>query len=86
MPGAKALYHRALALQPNYPELLNNLGWLEEQSGGGSRSSLETAAELYARALELLDADSPAFGQVEINLRNVRKRVDGGAKTPPVSA
>ncbi|CAN0340036.1 unnamed protein product, partial [Ectocarpus sp. 12 AP-2014] len=39
VPDAKALFHRALSLQPNSPELLNNLGWLEEQTGGGSKLS-----------------------------------------------
>lgn len=71
--GAKALYHRALSLRPDSPELLTNVGFLEEQSGGGSRTSREKAAALYARALELLDAGSPVRGQVEINLKNVRK-------------
>lgn len=73
--GAKALYHRALSLQPDSPELLNNVGWLEEQSGGGSRSSLETSAELYVRALGLMGEGSPARAQVELNLTNVRRRL-----------
>lgn len=76
IPGAKALYLRALSLQPNSPELLNNVGWLEEQTGGGSRTSMEKAAALYARALELLDAGSPVREQVEINLKNVQKRLE----------
>ncbi|CAM9090033.1 unnamed protein product, partial [Scytosiphon promiscuus] len=75
IPGAKALYLRALSLQPNSPELLSNMGWLEEQSGGGSRLSLETAAEMYDRALVLLDEESPALEQVETNARNVRNRL-----------
>lgn len=75
IPGAKALYHRALSLQPNSPELLNNVGWLEEQSGGGSRLSLETAAELYGSALVLLPEESLALKQIEINLKNVRRRL-----------
>lgn len=74
IPGARALYHRALALHPASPELLSNLGWLEEQSGGGSLASLEAAAELYGRALRVLNVESPARGQVEINLANVRSR------------
>ncbi|CAN0550679.1 unnamed protein product, partial [Laminaria digitata] len=59
IPGARALYQRALALHPTSPELLNNLGWLEE-SGDGSLASLETAAELYGRALRVLTVESPA--------------------------
>eukprot|EP00752_Nemacystus_decipiens_P009157 g8179.t1 len=73
IPGAKALYHRALSLEPNSPELLNNVGYLEEQTGGGSRTSIEKAAALYSRALELLDAGSHARAQVEINLKNAQK-------------
>lgn len=75
IPGAKALYHRALSLQPNSPELLNNVGYLEEQAGGGSRTSMEKAAALFAQALELFGAESPARAQVETNLKNVQKRL-----------
>lgn len=60
-------------MQPNSPELLNNVGYLEEQTGGGSRASMEKAAALYARALELLGTGSPARAQVEINLNNAQK-------------
>eukprot|EP00903_Cladosiphon_okamuranus_P011712 g11015.t1 len=78
IPGAKALYQRALSLQPNSPELLNNVGYLEEQTGGGSRASMEKAAAMYARALVLLDAGSPAHAQVEINLKNSQKALTTG--------
>lgn len=62
-------------MQPNSPELLNNLGWLEEQTGGGSKLSLETAAGLYERAVRLLDERSPALGCVETNLSSVQNRL-----------
>lgn len=76
MAGASALYHRALKLNPDSPELVSNLGWLEEQSGGGSHDSLERAAVLYERALRSLgDVASPARRQVEINLANVQRRL-----------
>lgn len=65
-------------MQPNSPELLNNLGYLEEQTGGGSRISMEKAAALYARALALLDVGSPARAQVEINLKNLQKALTTG--------
>eukprot|EP00904_Undaria_pinnatifida_P007486 jgi/Undpi1/3868/HiC_scaffold_16.g07236.m1 len=80
IPGARALYHRALALHPTSPELLSNLGWLEEQSGEGSQASLEVAAELYERALGVLGAESPARGQVEVNHANARRRLDAFKK------
>ena len=62
-------------MHPTSPELLSNLGWLEEQSGGGSLASLEAAAELYVRALRVLSVESPARRQVEVNLANVRSRL-----------
>lgn len=77
--GAKTLYQRALSLHPNSPELLNNLGWLEEQSGGGSKASLETSVGLYMRALGLMGEGSPAHEQVKLNLTNVWKRLKDDA-------
>lgn len=77
--GAFDLYRRALLLHPTSPELLSNLGWLEEQRGGGSRESLETAAQYYERAMKALEADSAARGQIEINLANVHRLLLGGS-------
>lgn len=67
-------------MHPTSPELLSNLGWLEEQSGEGSQASLEVAAELYERALGVLGAESPARGQVEVNHANARRRLDAFKK------
>lgn len=74
--GARALYQQALHLHPTSPELLCNLGWLEESSGGGSRASLETAAEFYDRAFIMVAEESPARGQIAINVANVRRRLE----------
>lgn len=74
---AKLLYQRALTLNPLCPELLSNLGFLEEESGGGSKHSLESAEELYIRALHALGVFSPSRPQVETNLANIRVRLEG---------
>lgn len=80
--GAGALYHRALELHPSSPELLSNFGWLQESTGGGSRDSLESAAALYAQALAAFKGVEPsnARRQVEINLANVRAKLERLAK------
>lgn len=73
--GAKELYDKALELNASYPELLSNIGWLEEEIGGKSEESLKTAEGLYSRALEGLGPSSPARRQVETNLMNARARL-----------
>ena len=68
---AMAFYSRALAIQPDSPELVTNIGWLLEMQG-----NLHSARDHYARALELLKPYSHV--QIVNNLRNVEVRIAQG--------
>jgi Tfp pilus assembly protein PilF len=56
---AEACFLQALALQPDFPEALANLGWLQEQRG-----ALGDAEASYRQACAL----APADVQIELNL------------------
>ena len=54
-PGAVQQYRRALELQPNYPEALNNLATVHVRV-----SQFEEAIELFRRALQINPEYEPA--------------------------
>jgi Flp pilus assembly protein TadD len=67
---AESLYTQALDIDPNRPELLNNIGWLLENKGG---DFLLQAKEYYERAAELLlPATHP---QIETNRQNIEEKL-----------
>lgn len=58
---------------------MSNFGWFQEQSGGGSRASLESAAALYDQALREFEINQHAYAarkQVQVNLANARTKLE----------
>jgi len=62
-------YSRALAIEPNSPELITNIGWLLELQG-----HLIEARAHYLKALELMKPHS--HPQIVNNLKNIDVRIE----------
>jgi tetratricopeptide (TPR) repeat protein len=65
LAGARATFERALELNPNHPEVLNNLAYVHELRG-----DLVTALNTYRRALEA----NPTQAETYLNIEEIYRK------------
>ena len=68
---AQEFYSQALEIDPQRPELLNNIGWLLERKGG---AYLPEALDYYRKAAHALH---PLINdQIEANIHNIQRKLN----------